>query len=922
MADQKQLRALARKVHALEKQQRAMKQPSLSFSTIDDGAITAIDADGTLTMVMGSQYDGTNTAASVTGPVPPIPLSPLISDEMPGGLLVTWDGTFTNALVAPLDFTRVTVHAVTVVEGLTNFDPLIAHPPKGSLSSATGGEVFILSDPGVEMLVVLVAWTESGKFSEESLPSLGTARVLGLNTSDPEWIATQQAITNNTNAAAAAQGDATAAQQSADGKSTIYNATFAPTTEANNAGDSWWFRDVATGNIKGLYQGLGGTSWAGRVLDNQIIANLDAGKITFGSMSGQRIEAGTVIAEKVGADVLIANEVFSRAGYFGEIEAGQITAGDLAAAIAVLGSLSVGTAITIDPTSGIVIRGPLGDTTLPADGSGISLSGEVTALSMTVLGQLGIRGITNEISKGAIVRLATGTTAPQSAPSVTVDHASKAIHEGFESRGFATFSDGKFLSVESVGDATLTRLTEGVDFAHAFESFSLGANGGRTEVTSGLGGAVIIGNVVYVLCQTTEGVPGTFQARWYVYKFTWTSGAIYTFNTRWLYEPETFLGGNSTFRPAIGKDLTSGEILITQCGGTGGNTHISRYTTNGVLNSRQNLRDSAGAGSLSLSKHATGVLAGSFDFGIYRVVTTWENLNHAKAFDSTRNEVPADQFTVPASNTRGILWDGTRFRTRAPTKAYDHTSIRTATSSLSIATTWRKADATGPDFAQYETAISPIRTLPDFPDRSRLVVSTAPIPDDSADPNDADSISVYLSTTLNPTSANFSRAATPAVGIREVTLSTIPAGGIPPTSNTFPAATPAAIQSQVEDANGPLAVMRGNGSGRISDFKADTVVVTGRVTSNELDVGGGKVISGMDYGLRSGSTDANGRMVVPHALGVVPATVIVTGGSTQPRAYYLFSSTSTNFTVQVRALSDGSNVINNASVDVAWFALA
>lgn len=151
-----------------------MKQPTLGFSTLDGGAIQATNGvDETLTMVMGEQFDGTNTAASITGPTPPTPTMAMAM-AAPASLRVYWDGTFAQGAVAPMDWARVTVHIVPLADyEPETFTPLDQAQIYGSFESARGGEISPALEPG-EYVVLLVAWSQSGKFSVPSDPELGT----------------------------------------------------------------------------------------------------------------------------------------------------------------------------------------------------------------------------------------------------------------------------------------------------------------------------------------------------------------------------------------------------------------------------------------------------------------------------------------------------------------------------------------------------------------------------------------------------------------------------------------------------------------------------------------------------------------------------------------------------------------------------
>jgi hypothetical protein len=172
------LRALARRIKALEHQARQAKQPTLGFSTMDGGAIQATDGiTDTLTMVMGEQYDGTHTAASLSGPTPPTPTMAL-AQGAPVSLRVYWDGTFAEGDVAPMDWARVTAHIVPLAEyDPETFTPLDQAHIYGSFESARGGEISATLEAG-DYVVILVAWSQSGKFSAPSEPALGTVEAI------------------------------------------------------------------------------------------------------------------------------------------------------------------------------------------------------------------------------------------------------------------------------------------------------------------------------------------------------------------------------------------------------------------------------------------------------------------------------------------------------------------------------------------------------------------------------------------------------------------------------------------------------------------------------------------------------------------------------------------------------------------------
>lgn len=89
------------------------------------------------------------------------------------------------------------------------------------------------------------------------------------------------------NAAAAAAADAaanaTTALTAANGKNVNWYSLSAPGSTPNAAGDNWFRKDSSTQTIIEHYIGQGGTTWQQVQLNNQVIANLDAGKLIAGT---------------------------------------------------------------------------------------------------------------------------------------------------------------------------------------------------------------------------------------------------------------------------------------------------------------------------------------------------------------------------------------------------------------------------------------------------------------------------------------------------------------------------------------------------------------------------------------------------------------------------------------------------------------
>lgn len=175
MADS--IRKLAREVADLTKLVKgASRTPQLAFSSIENGSIDEYDADGNLVAVYGQQYDGSHGAVPVTGPAPPPPSTPIVLPA-PGQLTVQWDGYFSNGdgepdplLVAPLDFTRIEVHASTDPD----FDPVFAETLRATIETPRGADVVLAPLEPVTYYVKFITRTTPGRASLSSPTGVGT----------------------------------------------------------------------------------------------------------------------------------------------------------------------------------------------------------------------------------------------------------------------------------------------------------------------------------------------------------------------------------------------------------------------------------------------------------------------------------------------------------------------------------------------------------------------------------------------------------------------------------------------------------------------------------------------------------------------------------------------------------------------------
>lgn len=133
-----------------------------------------------------------------------------------------------------------------------------------------------------------------------------------------------------------AQTAATNAQTTANGKNKVTYSQAAPGTTANTAGDIWFQLgdgvSVSSGQIIAQFSGGGGTTWFAKTLNNQVIATLDAGKITTGTLDvANRIAAGSIDASKIVADSITAGQIATGTITSTEIATNTITASNMVA---------------------------------------------------------------------------------------------------------------------------------------------------------------------------------------------------------------------------------------------------------------------------------------------------------------------------------------------------------------------------------------------------------------------------------------------------------------------------------------------------------------------------------------------------------------------------------------------------------------
>ena len=250
----------------------------------------------------------------------------------------------------------------------------------------------------------------------------------------------QTAANNAQSSANSAQTAASNAQSTANGKNTVTYSTSAPGARANTAGDIWWQYDSTSGHLIAQWQGTGGTTWISRQLDSQVIANLDVGKLTAGTLSvgmglgsGGSVNAPGASSAKVSFDSTgikaynssgtntVAINSDGSASFTGQITmtGGSVPGANVSGTVSAASTASSATTVTGSIGSGVTVpTTQLGSGTLPTAVTvpASTVSGTVSAANTassatTVTGSIG-SGVTVPTTQLGSGTVPSGVTLP------------------------------------------------------------------------------------------------------------------------------------------------------------------------------------------------------------------------------------------------------------------------------------------------------------------------------------------------------------------------------------------------------------------------------------------------------------------------------------------------------------------------------
>lgn len=148
-----ELARLAQELKEIKRGQRYAHGGSL-----ENSALEVKNTDGSLRAILGVQADGTTGVNIVNGPPPPVPSMPTLAASL-GGVTVTWDGTFADGAIPPMDWQRTEVHASTT----SGFTPSPA-TLQTTIETLQGGTVVVPTEQPV--YVRLLARNTSGSPSD------------------------------------------------------------------------------------------------------------------------------------------------------------------------------------------------------------------------------------------------------------------------------------------------------------------------------------------------------------------------------------------------------------------------------------------------------------------------------------------------------------------------------------------------------------------------------------------------------------------------------------------------------------------------------------------------------------------------------------------------------------------------------------
>lgn len=555
------------------------------------------------------------------------------------------------------------------------------------------------------------------------------------------------------------------------------------------------------------------------IIDGSINA---ADKVIANSVTTALLAALAVTADKLAANSVTADKV----------AAGSITAEKLAALLVLASKMASAESGRRWEADQYGIRLYDSDETLlinlPTDPStAATFRGDVVASSLTLLDQLALRGTTNEVSKGGVLTLASGVTAPSSPPTVSLSN------DWLHFEDAPTFSQYA-LSLRGLvrdGSYYYSALLQSDDRVHLLRwDATTGARDTTWDIlvsplsASGVepDGVTVLGGNIYVLGWNSAANE---------YRVVGYSIATKAQVQNWVWS------AFSTWGVALGNNGT--DLLIAGYRDGTGRVEAIPYSVSGVQGTPM-------VTDVTHQDRVTGVAYGTFDYGANRLVLSYEgywvgaNPNNARVTalsGGTWTEQVNERWPLTVV-TFGMAWDATlgQFVDLNGAIIRKYTAIKWTTESDQwwASNTWYDSDATG---GTHETQQGP-RTKFTMLKRRKITISSPPLPARPSPTTTDDVVAAgfYLGRgATDPGRLNMNRhtsagagAGYPADGVTTINLTSATVGvgtNVPPLSNNFPNTAP----GQISSSDPARFAVKGDGSGVWGSITTDTSGVS-RVT--------------------------------------------------------------------------------------------
>lgn len=537
------------------------------------------------------------------------------------------------------------------------------------------------------------------------------------------------------------------------------------------------------------------------------------------------------MASTVDGSLIVPESILTQSLAAGAVTTDKLDANALSAGFALFGTIDVGPSgqppnITIDGNNGITVDDTNGQAQMhvPSDGSAISVTAEIDALSLNVRDDLAISG-TGEIY-GA-VSLNGGTVAPKHLPSLSTTWKSQTF---FNNQPFDAGVYFSGLRNDPANSAQLVTIYSDPTIPNPQTQFwymnkSDGSFVARVPSVVAIGtwenDFSSIGGLAYIANPGGTGVPS-----FYVMGQDYTRGQdiyVYQINASTLAKISEVRWGDSNWfhglQPRLFSDGTNVGVTWVANSTQALTLRWLNPTTLATIGSDVHLIDNVGIG--------YNVGAATFDssFGSNRLYVYVRGHNYLViAFDPSSSYAIASGNFIPAGDYIGMVYDTVAGQTVAIDRQGNYwkhgTSLTTTTSTAKI--TWYDADATG---GTHETTPGSAVSYT-IPARAYVSVSCPAPPDalnlDITNHDRANQVRFYWGAGSSPGTGAWSLATFTADpwggildGLNDPSLTT---GQTPPTTNSFPttSSTPGNIMSGNTRLDGtPKVYIDGAGKGNL-----------------------------------------------------------------------------------------------------------